>query len=112
MENIGLWGTIVNAILIISGAAVGIVDDMTKFRRKQNEGLTPGQKLILQTAFALAYLLLLRLYGHIDTSVYLPYFNRVLDIGILFYPLYCQMGGRVKFAWKLLKKFLGIPIAM
>ena len=78
---------LLSTLYALSGAAVGIVDDMTKFRRKQNEGLTPGQKLILQTAFALAYLLLLRLYGHIDTSVYLPYFNRVLDIGILFYPL-------------------------
>jgi phospho-N-acetylmuramoyl-pentapeptide-transferase len=71
----------------LSGAAVGIFDDMTKFRKSQNEGLTPGQKLLLQTAFTVAYLLLLRLYGHIDTSLYIPYLDRVWELGIFFYPL-------------------------
>ena len=70
----------------LSCAAVGIVDDMTKFRRDRNEGLTPKQKLVLQTAFTLAYLLLLRIYGHVDTSLYLPYFDYVLDIGVFYYP--------------------------
>ncbi len=69
----------------LANATVGIADDMTKYRRKQNEGLTPRQKLILQVTFSAAYLLLLRLYGHIDTSLYIPYLNTVWELGGLYY---------------------------
>ena len=70
----------------LCNAAVGLIDDMTKFQRAQNEGLTPTQKLILQTSFSLLYLTLLRIYGYIDTSVYVPYLDTVWELGYLFYP--------------------------
>lgn len=74
-------------LFALANAAVGIADDLTKFRRKQNEGLTPTQKLILQTTFAIAYISLLQLYGYIDTSLYIPYFDTVLELGLLYYPI-------------------------
>lgn len=70
----------------ICNAAVGLVDDMTKFRKDQNEGLTPAQKLILQISFSILYLTILRIYGYIDTSVYIPYLDRVWELGNFFYP--------------------------
>lgn len=71
----------------LANAAVGIIDDLTKFRREQNEGLTPAQKLVLQVSFAAAYIALMRLYGHIDSTVYIPYFNVVWELGAFYYPL-------------------------
>ncbi len=68
-----------------SNALVGMIDDLTKFRKKQNEGLTPSQKMLLQITFAVAYLALLRIYGYIDTAFYIPYFNTVVDFGFSYY---------------------------
>ena len=71
----------------ISNAAIGLIDDMTKFQKAQNEGLTPSQKLVLQISFSVLYLTLLRIYGYIDTSVYIPYLDTVWELGVLFYPM-------------------------
>lgn len=80
------WRPILLTVLYaLSSAAVGIVDDLTKFKRSQNEGLTPLQKLVLQVTFAAAYIALLHLYGHLDTDLYIPYFNTVVELGALYY---------------------------
>ena len=71
----------------LCNAAIGLIDDMTKFQRAQNEGLTPSQKLILQISLSVLYLTLLRIYGYIDTSLYIPYLDTVWELGYLFYPL-------------------------
>ena len=70
----------------LANAIVGLADDSTKLRHGKNEGLTPSQKLVLQITFAAAYIALLRLYGHIDSGIYIPYLNRVLDLGVFYYP--------------------------
>ena len=59
--------------LIFGGA--GFVDDMTKIRKKQNEGLTPLQKLLLQTAAAAVFLTLLRVWGYDAGELYIPFVN-------------------------------------
>lgn len=71
----------------LCNAAIGLIDDMTKFQRAQNEGLTPAQKLVLQISLSALYLTLLRIYGYIDTSIYIPYLDTVWELGLLFYPL-------------------------
>ncbi len=80
-------------------AIIGSIDDLTKFRKNQNEGLTPAQKLILQLSLAIAYLAVLRTYGYIDTSLYIPYINRVWELGA-FYDLFAVplLVGFVNFA--------------
>ena len=67
---IPFWLLLLYAVL---NAVVGIIDDMTKLKKKQNQGLTPIQKLILQFTFALAFLLLARLYGVIPDMLRIPY---------------------------------------
>ena len=42
---------------------IGIVDDLAKFRHGRNDGLTPRQKLLLQSVAAAAYLSLLAIFG-------------------------------------------------
>ena len=44
------------AFLCISNALIGLFDDLTKLRRHKNGGLTPPQKLFLQTVVAVVFL--------------------------------------------------------
>lgn len=66
--------------------AVGIVDDLTKFRRHRNDGLTPTQKIILQTTLGAAYLALMRLAGYVNGSIFL--FGAERDLGFFLYCVY------------------------
>lgn len=63
---------------------VGFVDDYNKIAKKQNEGLTPRQKIILQVLFgvALAVFMMLRE----GTSVFIPFVKVSVDFGYLYIP--------------------------
>lgn len=63
---------------------IGFLDDYNKIAKKQNEGLTPKQKLILQVLFgaALAVFMMLRE----GTSVLIPFFKVNVDFGIMYIP--------------------------
>lgn len=63
---------------------IGFLDDYNKIAKKQNEGLTPKQKLILQVLFgaALAVFMMLRE----GTSVLIPFFKVSVDFGIMYIP--------------------------
>lgn len=78
---------VLTTLYALGNAAIGSVDDLTKFRKAQNEGLTPLEKLILQVSLATAYISLLSMYGYLDASFYIPYFNLVVDLGYAYYPL-------------------------
>ena len=52
-DTLFLRPLILSFLYALSNAAVGLIDDLTKFRKKQNEGLTPTQKLILQISLVL-----------------------------------------------------------
>ncbi len=69
----------------ISGGLIGCIDDMAKLKKKQNEGLTAPQKFILQVIAAALYLLGMTLVCDIDTTLYIPFVNATLDIGIFYY---------------------------
>lgn len=64
-------------LFCMANGAVGIVDDLTKLRHKCNEGLSPTQKLVLQIAFAAAYLALLRLFGVWNNTLQLSFLGEV-----------------------------------
>ncbi|MFI3114527.1 MAG: phospho-N-acetylmuramoyl-pentapeptide-transferase [Clostridia bacterium] len=54
---------------------IGFIDDYTKVVKKQNEGLTPKQKLILQISLAVLFVSVLRYLNLISSNVYIPFFN-------------------------------------
>ncbi len=64
---------------------VGFLDDVMKCRRRDNRGLTPGQKLFFQFAVALLAALYCCRAGL--TSIYLPYTRTAADIGLWMLPL-------------------------
>ena len=63
---------------------IGFVDDYNKIAKKQNEGLTPRQKIILQVLFGAALALFMMLRE--GTSVMIPFFKVNVDFGIFYIP--------------------------
>ena len=74
-------------LFALLNGAVGILDDRTKFRKGQNEGLLPWQKYLLQLLLCLLYLFAMRQIGAVDTVLYIPFVKKTFDLGFLFWPL-------------------------
>ena len=72
-------------LLAVGNGVIGVIDDLTKFKKKQNEGLTAPQKYALQLAMAGAFLALLRLYGTPDTAISIPFTDIRLELGWFYY---------------------------
>lgn len=66
-------------------AVIGIIDDLAKVRKKENEGLTPKGKLILQSIAAVLFLFLMRQTGTIDSIIKIPFTEIELNVGFLYY---------------------------
>ena len=69
-------------------AMIGFYDDYKKLTKKQNEGLSEAQKLILQIIVAAAYLFMMSMTDSIDTSLHIPFCNKSLELGFYAYPIY------------------------
>lgn len=76
---------IISLIYSIANALVGVIDDVTKLRRKENAGLTPAQKLLFQTIFSVIFLMARNRFLGDDTIISLGALE--IDLGILYYPL-------------------------
>lgn len=83
--NVPTAPVLLTLLLAVGNGVIGVIDDLTKFRKKQNEGLTAPQKYALQLAMAGAFLALLRLYGTPDTTVFVPFTDIHLELGWFYY---------------------------
>jgi len=54
---------------------IGFIDDFQKLRHKANEGLTAGQKFLLQLAAAVVFTVWLRKIGYLTPNLYIPFLN-------------------------------------
>lgn len=63
---------------------IGFIDDYNKIAKKQNEGLTPRQKLILQLVFGAALAVFMMLSE--GTKVLIPFAKVYVDFGIIYIP--------------------------
>ena len=68
-------------------AGIGFLDDYRKLLKKDNEGLKAWQKFVLQVVAAVAYVFLLVKFGGIDTTLHLPFIDKVVELGIVYYLL-------------------------
>ena len=84
MKGSGTTGKIAILLSMFAFGAVGFIDDYNKIAKKQNEGLTPKQKLLLQAAFGLA--LAIFMMTKEGTTMFIPFFRKTVDIGILYIP--------------------------
>ena len=84
----GIYAAAPVAIVVcyaLLNALIGIIDDSAKLRKKQNEGLTAKQKMLLQLVAAALFLAAMRLTDTINTTLYIPYFGVEFDLGIFYY---------------------------
>lgn len=75
-------------LLAVCNAAIGFVDDYCKLLKKQNQGLTAWQKLLLQLVFAAAYVAMMAITGNLHTDVTIPFTHLTVQLGWLAYPIY------------------------
>lgn len=64
---------------------IGFIDDYTKFSKKQNKGLSPAQKYLLQLIIAGAFLFAMNRLGYIDGVLHIPYIDADLNLGFFYY---------------------------
>ena len=76
---------LISSVFALLNSAIGIVDDMTKLKNKRNAGLSPRQKLILQSLLAVAFLAARRYILYDNTTIYFSF--GTLDLGFLYYPI-------------------------
>ncbi len=72
----------------VGNAMIGFVDDYQKLVKKNNEGLSEKQKLVLQVVIAAAYLFMMGMTNNLSTSFHIPFTTIHLDLGYLAYPAY------------------------
>ena len=64
---------------------IGFIDDYAKFTKKQNKGLSAGQKYLLQLIAAGSFLAGLKLCGALTTEVVIPFIGITWDMGWFYY---------------------------
>jgi phospho-N-acetylmuramoyl-pentapeptide-transferase len=67
---------------------IGFIDDFQKLRHKANEGLTAGQKFLLQLAAAVVFTVWLRKIGYLTPNLYVPFFNVELALPWVVYMVF------------------------
>ena len=71
----------------VLNALIGLIDDIAKMKKSKNEGLTPKTKLLFQAIAGILFLVSLKYTSGLDTALYVPYFDKYLELGVLYYPL-------------------------
>lgn len=84
-RSTGLGKMLICILFALANGLIGIADDMTKFAKNQNKGLSASQKYLLQLVLAGAFLFVMRASGHISTSLYIPFVNTYLELGWFYY---------------------------
>jgi len=73
--------------LALANGAIGVFDDLTKFSRNRNEGLSARQKYFLQLVAAGLYLFGMVMTENITTELYIPFVGIYFELGIFYYVI-------------------------
>lgn len=68
----------------LANALVGVLDDLTKLKRKENAGLTPKQKLALQLLISVLFITARAVFFKDTTALHFSF--GTLNLGILYFP--------------------------
>lgn len=77
-------GLLIALIYAIGNSLIGIFDDVMKLKKNKNAGLSPMQKLILQSLLAILFLMARKFY--FDDSTIIDFSFLSIDLGIFYYP--------------------------
>ena len=67
------------------------MDDYAKIKKKENTGLTAGQKFLLQLAAAILFIVLLRKCGILSPNLYVPFFGVELHLPWVVYLIFAVL---------------------
>lgn len=85
-----LTSVIVLVFALVFGA-IGFLDDYAKIKKKENTGLTAGQKFLLQLAAAILFIVLLRKCGILSPNLYVPFFGVELHLPWVVYLIFAVL---------------------
>ncbi|WP_455012576.1 phospho-N-acetylmuramoyl-pentapeptide-transferase [Mogibacterium timidum] len=72
-------------LTMLAFGIIGFLDDFEKIAKKNNLGLTPKQKIMLQILFSLGIGLYM-IFGGSGTEVFIPFVKIYVNFGVLFMP--------------------------
>lgn len=84
-KNYESMSILITLLFAVGNSFIGIFDDLMKLRKKENAGLTPGQKLGLQTILAVLFLMAREHFFSDGTQFKL--FSYEINLGIFYYVL-------------------------
>ena len=85
LDNVNMWRMVITYIFAFLCGCIGFIDDYAKFFKKQNEGLTAGNKYLLQLIVAALYIYFMVLKGGLTTVLKIPFTSVELNLGIFYY---------------------------
>ena len=84
------WHLVVILLVMVLFGCIGFIDDYEKAIKKNNAGISPKQKIILQFVFSGAFAIYAYLYSGFETvpgsAVWIPFVDRYIDFGLLYIP--------------------------
>lgn len=83
---------LIHIAFIFLNGCIGFVDDYVKFFKKQNAGLSPSQKMVLQFSAAAIYIFCLNQFGCIDTTIAVPFTHFSFELHIALYCVLAAVG--------------------
>ena len=72
-------------VFAVLNSAIGVIDDMSKIAKHENQGLTPKQKIALQSLTVAAFLA--ARYAFVDKSTSVEFSFGTIDLGLFYYVL-------------------------
>lgn len=66
---------------------IGFLDDYRKLSKRENKGLSPWEKYLLQLGISALFLLVAVWHFGVDTAVPVPFSGTVIELGVFYYPL-------------------------
>lgn len=87
----GDWTSVIVLVFALVFGAIGFLDDYAKIKKKENTGLTAGQKFLLQLAAAILFIVLLRKCGILSPNLYVPFFGVELHLPWVVYLIFAVL---------------------
>lgn len=87
----GDWTSVIVLVFALVFGAIGFLDDYAKIKKKENTGLTAGQKFLLQLAAAILFIVLLRKCGILSPNLYVPFFLVELHLPWVVYLIFAVL---------------------
>ena len=87
----GDWTSVIVLVFALVFGAIGFLDDYAKIKKKENTGLTAGQKFLLKLAAAILFIVLLRKCGILSPNLYVPFFGVELHLPWVVYLIFAVL---------------------